>query len=162
MRLTSHAARRTAAAAITCTAILLPSLAQAPAGSAATATHTAGRAIRVGKYPGAIAITPDGKTAYEVSGTGTVTPIRTATDKALKAIKVGDGPAAIVITPNGRTAYAANYIGPTGMPLGDTVTRSAWPRTMLSGRSRCGPAPAPSLLPRTGRPSTSPMPPRKP
>src|SRR5450755_279493 len=99
MRLTSHPARRTAAAAITCTAILLPSLAQAPARSAATATHTAGRAIWVGKSPGAIAITPDGKTAYEVSGTGTVTPIRTATDKALKAIKVEDGPAAIVITP---------------------------------------------------------------
>ncbi len=29
-----------------------------------TATDTAGKAIMVGKFPGAIAITPNGKTAY--------------------------------------------------------------------------------------------------
>jgi DNA-binding beta-propeller fold protein YncE len=48
-----------------------------------------------------IAITPDGKTAYVVSGgiTGTVTPIRTATNTALHAINVGSRPGAISISP---------------------------------------------------------------
>jgi len=46
--------------------------------------------------PGAIAITPDGKTACAVNpGSGTVTPIRTATNTALPPIKVGFNPGAI-------------------------------------------------------------------
>src|SRR5215467_10300818 len=56
-----------------------------------TATNTALPPIKVGDYPQAIAITPDGKTAYVVnSGSypGTVTPIRTATNTSLPPIKV--------------------------------------------------------------------------
>ena len=65
-----------------------------------TATNTALKAIKVGSNPFAIAVTPDGKTAYVVNlDSGTVTPIRTATNKALKAIKVGSNPSAIAITP---------------------------------------------------------------
>ncbi len=73
-----------------------------------TATNTAGKAIRVGNYPGAIAITPDGKTAYVLNSglplpfpvsEDTVYPIVTATNTALKAITVGNGPIAIAITP---------------------------------------------------------------
>jgi YVTN family beta-propeller protein len=65
-----------------------------------TATNKAGKAITVGKYPGAIAVTPDGRTAYVVNnGPGTVTPISTATGKAGKAITVGKNPDAIAITP---------------------------------------------------------------
>ena len=70
-----------------------------------TATNTALKAIKVGPGPVAVAITPDGKTAYVVNdGVGevlghTVTPIRTATNTALKAIRVGDNPQAIAITP---------------------------------------------------------------
>ena len=65
-----------------------------------TATNKAGKAIKVGNRPGAIAITPDGKTAYVANhDSGTVTPIRTATNTALKAIKVGSDPTAIAITP---------------------------------------------------------------
>jgi YVTN family beta-propeller protein len=65
-----------------------------------TATGTAGKPIKVGLFPDAIAITPDGKTAYVASsGPGTVTPIRTATGTAGKAIKVGSYPSAIAITP---------------------------------------------------------------
>ena len=51
----------------------------------ATATNTPGKPITVGPHPWAIAITPDGKTAYVVSSInssdtpGTVTPISTAT-----------------------------------------------------------------------------------
>jgi YVTN family beta-propeller protein len=73
-----------------------------------TATGKPGKAIKVGNASAAIAITPDGKTAYVVSTlSDTVTPIQTATNKALKPIKVGNsGPTAI--TPNGKTAYVAD------------------------------------------------------
>ena len=48
-----------------------------------TATGKPGKAIKVGGGRHAIAITPDGKTAYVAnSGSGTVTPIRTATNTA--------------------------------------------------------------------------------
>ena len=47
----------------------------------------------------AIAITPNGKTAYVLSIGGTVTPIRTATNTASTPIKVGRDPDAIAITP---------------------------------------------------------------
>jgi YVTN family beta-propeller protein len=53
-----------------------------------------------GSRPGAIAITPDGRTAYVTnSGSGTVTPIRTATNTALPSIKTGRSAVTIVITP---------------------------------------------------------------
>jgi YVTN family beta-propeller protein len=49
--------------------------------------------------PYAIAITPDGKTAYVLNiGSGTVTPIRTATGTAGTPITVGTEPMAIAIT----------------------------------------------------------------
>ena len=51
-----------------------------------TVTNKAGKPIKVGPGPEAIAITPDGKTAYVANGglpySDTVTPIRTATDTA--------------------------------------------------------------------------------
>jgi DNA-binding beta-propeller fold protein YncE len=54
----------------------------------------------VGRSPGEIAITPDGKTGYVTTlGLGTVTPIRTATNTALPPIKTGLSVFAIVITP---------------------------------------------------------------
>jgi YVTN family beta-propeller protein len=74
-------------------------------GGVNTATNKAGKPIKVGPGPDAIAITPDGKTAYVANGglppagSDTVTPIRTATNTALKPIKVGEDPAAIAITP---------------------------------------------------------------
>lgn len=65
-----------------------------------TATNTPGRPIKVGKGSWAIALTPDGKTAYVVSYVpGTVTPISTATNTPGRPIKVGKGPFAIAITP---------------------------------------------------------------
>jgi hyaluronoglucosaminidase len=65
-----------------------------------TATNTAGKPIRVGGDPTAIAATQDGKTAYVVSFTaGTVTPITTATGTPGKPIKVGKEPFALVIAP---------------------------------------------------------------
>src|SRR5215469_16626181 len=79
----------------------------------------------IGSNPWAIAITPDGKTAYVVNnGSGTVTPIRTATNTALKAIKVGIGPFAIAITPDGKTAYVTNRHSGTVTPI-RTATNTA-------------------------------------
>ena len=50
--------------------------------------------------PVAIAITPDGKTAYVANNaSGTVTPLNTATNTALTPIVVGSGPCQIAITP---------------------------------------------------------------
>jgi DNA-binding beta-propeller fold protein YncE len=51
----------------------------------------------------AIAVTPDGRTAYVVNfvatGNGTVTPITTATNTPGKPIKAGTGPRNLVIVP---------------------------------------------------------------
>lgn len=79
-----------------------------------TATNTPGKSIKVGTGPDAIAIAPNGATAYVVNsgngvGNGTVTPISTATGKPGKPIKVGYDPDAIAITPNGATAYVVNH-----------------------------------------------------
>ena len=79
------------------------------------------------KQPGAIAITPNGKTAYVFSVTSdTVTPITTATNTAGPPIPVGAAPAAIAITPDGKTAYVANYDSGTVTPI-TTATNTAGP-----------------------------------
>ena len=73
------------------------------------ATGTAGTPVKVGRYPQAIAVTPDGKTVYVANvGSATVTPIRTATMTALTPIKVGNDPSALAITPDGATLYVTN------------------------------------------------------
>jgi YVTN family beta-propeller protein len=55
-----------------------------------TATNTAGHPITTGSDPWAIAITPDGTTAYvDNAGSGTVTPITTATNTAGHPITTG-------------------------------------------------------------------------
>ena len=65
-----------------------------------TATNTAGAPIRADHQPVAVAITPDGKTAYVANfGSGTVTPITTATNTAGPPITVGSFPQAIAIMP---------------------------------------------------------------
>jgi DNA-binding beta-propeller fold protein YncE len=63
------------------------------------ATNTALPPIRTGGNPFAIAITPDGKTAYVSLAADTVTPIRTATNTAFPSVKVGHSAGAIAITP---------------------------------------------------------------
>ena len=85
------------------------------------ATNTVGAPIffPAGTQPTAIAITPDGKTAYVVSGfigsfkisaaIGNVTPIDLATNVRDTPITFPAGtiPRAIAITPDGKTAYVA-------------------------------------------------------
>ena len=74
-----------------------------------TATNTPGPPIPIGRGPGLIVITPDGRTAYVAhtwentgrlaSGQSTVTPVATATNTAGVPIGVGGGASAIAITP---------------------------------------------------------------
>ena len=77
-----------------------------------TATNTLGRPIKIGAIPAAIAITPDGRTAYIADGNQrTVTPVSTATNTLGRPIKIGGYPAAIAITPDGKTAYVGTSSG---------------------------------------------------
>jgi DNA-binding beta-propeller fold protein YncE len=73
-----------------------------------TLTGRVFKAIKVGNFPQAIAITPDGKTAY-VLNQGSVTPVDLATSipgKKIKPVNRGYWPTAIAISPDGTTAYA--------------------------------------------------------
>ena len=71
------------------------------------ATGHPGTPIKLGGNPAAIAISPDGTTAYVANGCGCgkVTPVNLATGHPGAPIKVGTGLLAIAITRDGRTAY---------------------------------------------------------
>ena len=64
-----------------------------------TATNTVAKTIKA-RYANAIAITPNGKTAYVTTARDLVIPIRTASNTPGAAIKVGQLPVAIAITPD--------------------------------------------------------------
>ena len=82
------------------------------------ATGAAASAITVGIGPSAVAVTPDGTTAYVTdTGSDAVTPIVTATNKAGTPIGVGSKPDAIAITPDGTTAFVADGGGATVTPI---------------------------------------------
>ena len=101
-----------------------------------TATNTPGEPIDVGNEPFAIAITPDGTTAYvantwentgrPASGQGTVTPIAAATGTPGLPIQVGSGPWAFAITPDGKTAYVINFYSHSVTPIA-TATNTPGP-----------------------------------
>ena len=87
--------------------------------------HRAGSEILVGSTPFAVAITPDGKTAYVTNrDSNSVTPIDTATNTAGTAIAVGSEPLGVAITPDGKTAYVTNTNSGSVMPI-DTATNTA-------------------------------------
>ncbi|HET9732181.1 MAG TPA: YncE family protein [Acidimicrobiales bacterium] len=62
------------------------------------------------KNPVAVAVTPDGSTAYLAnSGANTITPVSTSTDVAGAAVTVGTKPpTGLAITPDGSTVWAAD------------------------------------------------------
>jgi YVTN family beta-propeller protein len=75
----------------------------------------------------AIAITPDGQTAYVLSDTGdedSVTPLTTATNTVGTPILVGDNPVALAITSDSQTVYVANSRSNTVTPV-STATNTA-------------------------------------
>jgi YVTN family beta-propeller protein len=94
-----------------------------------TATNTPGKPIRVGGFSDAIAVAPDGKTAYVANDTsGTVIPINTATNTPGKPIHVSPHPGAvgftqggtayaIAVAPDGKSVYVANGILGTVIPI---------------------------------------------
>jgi DNA-binding beta-propeller fold protein YncE len=114
----------------------------APAGDASptrlpATPLTAGPAIKVGVSAKAIAITPDGKTAYvTISGLNTVIPVNLATGTAGPAIKVVQGPDGIAITPNGETAYVSSYaVGGTVTPINIATGKPGTPiKAGISGQ----------------------------
>ena len=82
------------------------------------ATNKPGSPIKLGFEPWALAITPNGRTAYVVNGNAdTVIPVMLASGKLGRPIKVGRRAVAIAITPNGRTAYVVNNVGNTVTPI---------------------------------------------
>src|SRR6516162_786704 len=91
-----------------------------------TATNTPGKPIHVGvggAWPGGmIVITPDGKTAYVTTASGTITPINTATGTPGKPIHIHgrneqNRPDFIAITPDGKTAYVSHEVSRTVTPV---------------------------------------------
>lgn len=80
------------------------------------ATGRPGRPIDVAASPQAIAITPNGTTAYVIEGDGGgILPVNVATGRPGTPIKVGIGePSAIAITPDGRMAYVVTLHTPPG------------------------------------------------
>jgi DNA-binding beta-propeller fold protein YncE len=80
----------------------------------------------------AIAVTPDGKTAY-IAATrgerrpGVVIPIQLATGKVLRPIPVGVWPNAISVTANGRTVYASNFLSGTVTPIATNTNTALAP-----------------------------------
>jgi YVTN family beta-propeller protein len=65
--------------------------------------------IPVGRQPGRVAITRDGRHAYVTNnGAGTVSVIDTGSNAVTATIPSGTAPAAVAITPDGRHAYVTN------------------------------------------------------
>jgi YVTN family beta-propeller protein len=81
-----------------------------------TASKTAGTPISISN-PGHIAITPNGKTAYVTTSSGTVVPINLSTNTPGSAITVASGLQEIAITPDGKTAYVASSNTNTVTPI---------------------------------------------
>jgi YVTN family beta-propeller protein len=92
------------------------------------ATSTLERVIKVGRgaFPDAIAITPNGKTAYvTLASNDEVLPVSIAANKPGRAVKVGVFPDALAITPNGRTVYVANDGSDTVTPISTATDKPA-------------------------------------
>ena len=84
--------------------------------------------IDVADNPVAVAVTPDGSTAYVVHRdfSGTVSVVNTGTNTVIDTITVGDGPNglnSVAISPDGATAYVANFSDNTVVVI-DTATNT--------------------------------------
>jgi YVTN family beta-propeller protein len=106
-------------------------------------TGKLGKPVKLRGRPEAIAITPNGKTAYvTIFSSHTVTPINLSANQAGRPIKIsGNGPAngfmglpfAIAITPDGKTAYVTNGASGTVTPIDVATDRPGKP-IMISGK----------------------------
>jgi hypothetical protein len=88
--------------------------------------------VQVSAASDAIAVTPDGGTAYVAAPRGegrpgVVVPIRLATGAVLRPIPVGVWPSAISVTADGRTAYVVNFLSGTVTPIATATNRALAP-----------------------------------
>jgi DNA-binding beta-propeller fold protein YncE len=68
-------------------------------------------ANNVGNTAGALAITPNGKTAYlAIQWADEVLPVDLANHTLGKVIKVGNEPVSVAVTPNGTRAYVLGFV----------------------------------------------------
>src|SRR5262245_32320285 len=100
----------------------------------------------------AIAITPNGRTAYVVTVGDTVTPVNLATRKPGRPIKVGDSASVIAISPDGRTAYLPN---PASQAAATRSPRSGSPSVSPGAGLRLAQTQTLWRSRRTGAPPTS-------
>jgi YVTN family beta-propeller protein len=96
-----------------------------------TATNTVIKTVPVSRNAIAVALAPDGKTAYVAlnldspDGTGSVIPVSTSTYRVGTPIKVASIlPASMLITPNGKTLYVGDWDSGTVSPI-CTATNTA-------------------------------------
>ena len=96
-----------------------------------TATNTLITNIPVSRDAIAVALAPDGKTAYvalnadnHLGAHGYVVPVNTTTYRKGKPVKAGFTPGTLLITPNGKTLYAADWLIGQVTPI-DTATHTA-------------------------------------
>ncbi len=86
------------------------------------ATNTVYATIRVGAGPNAVAIAPDGQSAYVANGSGTVSVIDTATSTVSTTIAV-DSPSGIAVAPDGKQVYVTSS-GSSSVSVIDTSTQA--------------------------------------
>ncbi|MDQ1027934.1 hyaluronoglucosaminidase [Streptomyces umbrinus] len=81
--------------------------------------------IAVGRNPGEVVVSPDGRTAYAANqGSDSVSVIDVPTGKVTATIAVGDVPAGLALTPDGRTLWVADYSDDAVQPV-DLATGTA-------------------------------------
>jgi YVTN family beta-propeller protein len=78
----------------------------------------AGAPIPVGKQPWAVAITPDGRTAYVANyGSNTVTPISVATGRPGPTVPAGQAPNSLAVTPGSTKVFVVGGDSETVTPI---------------------------------------------
>lgn len=81
--------------------------------------------IGVGKNPGEVVVSPDGRTAYAANqGSDSVSVIDVPTGEVTATIAVGDVPAGLALTPDGKTLWVADYSDDAVQPV-DLATGTA-------------------------------------
>ncbi|WP_326760177.1 beta-N-acetylglucosaminidase domain-containing protein [Streptomyces phaeochromogenes] len=81
--------------------------------------------IAVGKNPGEVVVSADGRTAYAANqGSDSVSVIDVPTGKVTATIAVGDVPAGLALTPDGKTLWVADYSDDAVQPV-DLATGTA-------------------------------------
>ncbi|HMD45757.1 MAG TPA: PKD domain-containing protein, partial [Acidimicrobiales bacterium] len=66
------------------------------------------RIVPVGRRPGSVAVTPDGKTAAVVNVASATVSLVNTTKYSKKNVAVGGTPSAVVVSPDGQSAYVSN------------------------------------------------------